>query len=92
MSCDHIQNLIASDKAIVIDVRTPAEYSRGRIRNAVNIPLNQIHETRLPSDKTILVYCQTGNRSEFAKDALKKQGYNVINIGGIHQFVGCVDI
>ena len=34
-----------SEGAIVIDVRTPEEYSRGHIENSVNIPLDKLEQS-----------------------------------------------
>jgi rhodanese-related sulfurtransferase len=72
--------------ALVIDVRTPSEYSSDHLPSALNIPLNQI-ETTLPcrvKDKSLvlLLHCQSGIRSGLAKRKLKALGYsNAFNLG-----------
>lgn len=72
---------------IVLDVRTDMEYKLGHYPEAVHIPTAKLAdevETKLP-DKTkgILVYCNTGQRSRYAADVLKKKGYqNVRYITG----------
>ncbi len=72
---------------VVLDVRTKEEYEKTHIENAINIPLNEITENNenLPKkEETILVYCQSGNRSKEAASKLAKMGYkNVYNFGGI---------
>jgi phage shock protein E len=72
--------------ALVIDVRTPAEFSAGHLPNASNIPLQQIESgAPLPlSDKNqvLLLHCQGGMRSSKAKKILSGLGYvNVFDLG-----------
>lgn len=72
--------------ALIVDVRTPAEFNAGHIQSAVNLPLDQI-ETTLPpqvKDRTqpILLHCQAGTRSAIAKKRLNALGYvNAYNLG-----------
>ena len=72
--------------ALVIDVRTPSEFSSGHLPKAINIPLDQI-ETVLPrrvKDKSqvLLLHCHSGMRSGMAKKKLNALGYsNAYNLG-----------
>jgi phage shock protein E len=72
--------------ALLIDVRTAAEFSSGHLQDANNIPLDEI-ETALPlrvKDKSqaLLLHCQSGMRSGAAKRQLKALGYaNSHNLG-----------
>lgn len=80
-------------KYTILDVRTPAEFKRGHIPNAVNIANETIGSgkiSRLPDmDKTIFVYCQSGGRSSQSARKLAKLGYtNVIEMGGIGGWPG----
>lgn len=73
--------------ALVVDVRTPAEYQSGHFPGAVNIPVDQV-EKRLEEfggkDKSIIVYCASGGRSGSAKSYLESMGFSdVINAGGL---------
>lgn len=75
----------------IIDVRTNSEYESGHIKNAINIPLDEIENSidAFVSDKerTILVYCKSGSRSELASEKLLSLGYtNVYNFGGINNW------
>ena len=71
---------------VLIDVRTPEEYAGGHITNSVNISVQTL-ESRLdevPTDKTIVVYCHSGNRSATASRILESAGYTDIkDLGGI---------
>ncbi|PKK90366.1 MAG: sulfurtransferase [Candidatus Wallbacteria bacterium HGW-Wallbacteria-1] len=75
--------------ALIIDVRTPQEYSAdGGVRGAVNIPLQLIQDgtASLPGDMNtaILVYCRSGSRSSAARQLLIKMGYtSVENLGSL---------
>mgnify|MGYP003674965977 CR=1 FL=1 len=70
--------------ARIIDVRTPAEFSAGSIKESVNIPLDQLQKnmTNLKKNKLpIIVCCASGHRSGNAKSILEKQGFEVYNGG-----------
>ena len=79
--------------ALIIDVRTPAEYAEGHIAVAKNVPLQTIADkcTSLPKDKDIIVYCLSGNRSAQAMAILKQAGITrVFNGGGYERIKGIV--
>jgi phage shock protein E len=66
--------------ALVIDTRTPGEFSSGHLPGAVNLPLNQI-ETALPrrvknKNQVLLLHCQSGMRSAIARRRLIAMGYS----------------
>jgi len=81
--------LRASDKAIVVDVRTPEEYITGHIKGAILIDYYsasfQTQIQRLPKDKPIIVYCRSGKRGQQAREILTSLGYSRVNnmLGGI---------
>lgn len=69
---------------IIIDVRTKEEYDEGHIKDAINIPYDEIDEnTNLDKDKTIFVYCRSGARSSNAYNTLKNLGYTVYDLGAL---------
>jgi len=81
---EEVYNNIDNDKVIIIDVRTYTEYQEGHIKNAINIPLDELNTIKLDKDTTIYVYCQSGNRSEMAIDLLQDLGFDKIyDMGGI---------
>jgi phage shock protein E len=72
--------------ALVVDVRSPEEFRRAHLPQAVNIPLGDLAEgvSSQVKDKgrPILVHCLSGGRSALAKRQLKKLGYtSVYNLG-----------
>jgi len=68
--------------AFLVDVRTPAEFSGGSAKGAVNVPLDKLpsHLEKLKGKKSIIVFCKSGGRSTQAKSILEQNGFqNVIN-------------
>ena len=70
--------------AILLDVRSEAEFASGNAPGTRNIPLNDLsqHLSSIPKTSPVVVGCASGTRSGMAKLMLKKNGYrNVYNIG-----------
>ena len=82
-------NLIANG-AILIDVRTPAEYSNGKPKNAQNIPLDKIGgklEKIKKLNTPIVLCCASGMRSAKATSILKQNGIEAYNGGAWNNFI-----
>ena len=81
--------------AVLLDVRTPQEYSEGHIPGSKNVPLQTIDKvTSITENKdtALFVYCYSGARSRQATAMLQHMGYtNVQNIGGIAAYQGKVE-
>ncbi len=74
--------------ALIIDVRSREEFSRGAVRNAINIPLGELRETIASrvKDKSqvLLLHCLSGGRSAIARHQLRRLGYmNTFNLGSM---------
>lgn len=77
-----IESIIAENNYILVDVRTKEEYRESHVVGAVNIPYDTIDESvSLDKSKTIVVYCQSGKRSNIAYHTLKDLGYEVFDLG-----------
>lgn len=79
--------------ALVVDVRSPEEFSNGHLDNAVNVPHTTIAQNiaLFGADKAreIVLYCRSGRRSGLALVELKALGFtNVVNAGGYSGLVG----
>lgn len=83
-----VERFKKTEGAVLLDVRTPEEFSHGNIPQSKNIPLNKIESIRLDKKIPLFVYCQSGGRSTQACAWLKKQGYQAENIGGISGYKG----
>lgn len=76
-----LEEILKEGNYIIVDVRTKEEYEELHIKEAINIPYDEINEnTSLDKDKKILVYCKSGNRSKIAYDTLTNLGYDVIDL------------
>ena len=73
---------------IVIDVRTPDEWSAGHLEGTKNIEWQDILNIKnsVSKDEQIYLYCRSGNRSGRATQILIDAGYsNVTNAGSLEQ-------
>lgn len=74
--------LINQGKALFVDVRDPAEFALGHVRDAKNLPLKELPQRIGELDKfkgkTIVVVCQAGQQSTAAASRLKKAGFNEV--------------
>lgn len=75
------------NKLVVVDVRRETEFADGHLKNAVNLPLNEMTDPALMSsleeDQNIYVHCAGGYRSVIAASLLKRQGiHNLRNVVG----------
>jgi len=69
---------------LLLDVRTQAEFHRGHIEGAVNIPIDDLRDRleEIPRNRTLLVYCLTGIRSYYACRILQQKGFDALNFSG----------
>lgn len=65
--------------SIVLDVRTPEEYTEKRLRGAINIDIYsqefQAEIDRLDKSKSYYLYCRSGSRSFHAGLYMAQQGF-----------------
>lgn len=76
--------------AILVDVRTLAEYAHASAPGTLNIPLQELagRLDEIPRSKPVVLGCASGTRSGMAKLLLKKNGYTqVYNIGVWRNFL-----
>lgn len=66
----------------LIDVRTPAEYARGTVDGAVNIPVDDLRARIGEVDGDVIVHCQVGLRGYLAARTLAQTGRRVRNLDG----------
>ena len=73
--------------AIIIDVRSKQEYNEGHIQDAINIPdheiNNNIENIVRNKNQLVVLYCQSGSRSQNAYIKMLRKGYkNVYCLAG----------
>lgn len=74
--------------AMLIDVRSEAEFIDGHIEGALHIPYQNtddlIQAIGPDKDRAVVMYCRSGRRVGLAIEALKQRGYtNVYNASGL---------
>ncbi len=79
LSPQGLDDLMQSGKNdfVIVDVRDKSEYIEGHVPGAINIPVVSFSSQSgmLDKKKTIIVYCNAGNRSYTAYRKLMKLGY-----------------
>jgi hydroxyacylglutathione hydrolase len=75
------------ENLVVVDVRKPAEYAEGHVKEALNISLSDMTDpatlANLEEEQNLYVHCQGGYRSVIAASLMKRQGiHNLRNITG----------
>ena len=69
----------AGDAPFVLDVRSAAEFERGHVPGAVNVPHTELDAKKdlLPKDRDaeLVVHCESGRRALTAARWLREQGY-----------------
>jgi len=88
VEADELMMDIPHDKnLLVVDVRRPAEFADGHLKDALNLPLNDLTDpamiANLEEDQNLYVHCAGGYRSIIAASLLKRQGiHNLRNVTG----------
>jgi len=78
------------ENTVLVDYRPQAQYEAGHIEGAINIELGEIKNNldKLPKEKNIVLYCNTGTKSMEGAKELSALGYeNVFNcIFGVKEY------
>jgi phage shock protein E len=87
---------VCAGKALLLDVRTPAEFSGKHIKGALNIPVQEL-EGKIESLKSemekmgvneVEIYCRSGGRAARAHAMLTARGIQSHSFGGIGSWPG----
>ena len=92
---DWVSQFETDENAVILDVKTEAEFNEGIIANAINIDIHLgqsfISEIKsLEKTKNYYVYCRSGMRSAKACEIMNELGFeNAYNlVGGIIEWDG----
>jgi rhodanese-related sulfurtransferase len=92
---DWISQFESDENALILDVRTEAEFNDGFIANAIQIDIHQMADfleqiQKLDKNKNYYVYCRSGARSAKACAIMNELGFeNAYNlVGGILDWEG----
>lgn len=77
ITAEEFERLLDVDKKIILDVRRESEFRSGHLENAINKPLEAIHEwlKELSMDKPFFLHCAGGYRSSIAASILYSHGF-----------------
>jgi rhodanese-related sulfurtransferase len=82
--------LSSNPDVYMIDVREQDEYDSGHIPDIHLLPMSTLEDNldQIPTDKTVVVTCHTGNRSNQVTQYLRANGYNNVHNmnGGISEW------
>lgn len=95
IKCSKLPKKLNHENSLLIDVRTPIEYSRYHIPKSFNIPSDLLLQkivNYLNKDYTYFIVCADGSRSRDVCKKLQKLKYQVYNVkGGIKHWKGNVE-
>jgi rhodanese-related sulfurtransferase len=88
VSAKAFEAAMASGQSI-LDVRPAADFARGHIKGALNIPFDNLEKEYavLPKDKPIFIHCGSGAKSQKAFDLISRKGYS--NLAYLDAEVSC---
>jgi rhodanese-related sulfurtransferase len=75
---------LAQNGAVILDVRTPAEFKAGHIKGAINIPVDKLQGSLAKVkalNKPVIACCLSGSRSGMAVGILRNAGMEAYNGG-----------
>ncbi|MDP6164594.1 MAG: rhodanese-like domain-containing protein [Gammaproteobacteria bacterium] len=71
-----------SDDALMLDIRSAADYKSGRVLNSTNIPFaelsKRLDDLKKYRDKPVVLICKTGQTAGSAANMLRKDGYSKV--------------
>ena len=80
------ERAVSDESYVVLDVRTPEEHAEGHI-SGTDFNINVLDEgftaealAVLPKDRSVALYCRSGNRSKRAAKILAENGYDVVEL------------
>ncbi|HUQ94096.1 MAG TPA: MBL fold metallo-hydrolase [Bryobacteraceae bacterium] len=70
------EELASSNAPLLLDIRSPREWTAKHIDGSVNVPLNHLQEriAEIPRDRRLAVHCAGGYRSSIAASILQRDG------------------
>jgi len=87
LPAEEFERKMKDKDAIILDVRTAEEFNTGHIKNAFQADWTKRDQFNdrtqyLDKNKSVYIYCLSGGRSAAAAEALRKNGFNVVNLEG----------
>ena len=79
-----LADALAAGHVFVLDVRRHEEWVEKRLPGVTLIPMDELGDRieDMPDDQPIYVICAVGSRSARAAEALRRAGYDAVNVAG----------
>lgn len=80
VSSDQAHDLVKKG-ALLLDVRTPAEYASGHVPGAVNVPFDELAARQAElgaKDRPVVLYCRSGRRTGIGARTLQDLGFSKV--------------
>ena len=90
ISADQLDEYADRRDCLLIDLRDRWEDDAGHIKNAVNMPYDDLlAHVCLPKNRLLVLYCDRGSLSMVQGKKLAAEGYRVVTVvGGLHAYRG----
>ncbi|OIH85328.1 MBL fold metallo-hydrolase [Arthrobacter sp. UCD-GKA] len=77
-------DLAGFDAAMVLDVRNKTEHTAGHVPGSEQLNAGRVlwHTDKLPADGVIVSFCQSGVRNSVAASALRRAGFDIVELEG----------
>lgn len=85
ISLDEFKEILKSNHTQIVDLRGAAEYNAGHIKGSENIFIGTLDANlnKINKDQSVVIHCQSGDRSTIGYSILAKHGYkNIKNFAG----------
>ena len=81
MDVDELDTL---EEHCILDVRGADEYDAGHIPGAHRLAASRVvwNSDQLPTDRQIIIYCASGRRAAIGASALRRKGFNIVELNG----------
>lgn len=81
---EELHEVLGTEDAVFLDIRTEGEYENGYIPNFINYTLDELRENldKIDKDKKVYVTCQVGLRGYLGSRILTSYGYDCYNLSG----------
>ena len=81
---DELDEYLAAENGILIDVRTKTEFENGAIPNAIHMDVDTLRENLdfFDKNKKYVIYCQIGLRGYLAQRILRNNDIDSVNLNG----------
>ena len=78
ISAEELHGMMARNGLQILDVREAADYARGHVSGALNLPITQLelNLTKLDSGRPFVLMCAEGQRSSTAASLLARKGFH----------------